>query len=79
MPTKDDRGKASGKAGKHATAGRMRVSYRDAKGNTMDALVLGAGSVSGVKIKIMSGSPSRIIDNVAAATGLKQTNVYFSR
>lgn len=79
MPTKDDRTKASGKSGKHSTSGRMRVSYRDARGTTMDALVLGAGSVSGVKIKIMNGNPSRIIDNVAAATGLKQTNVYFSR
>jgi len=79
MPNKDDRVKAGLKAGKNPTAGRMRVSYRDAKGGSFDAVVLGQGSSSGLKLKILGLNPSRTIDNVAAATTMKQTNVYFSR
>jgi hypothetical protein len=54
----------------------MYVKYRAANGKSFDARVIGAGSVSGLKLLLV---PNDIVkDNVAPATGLKQTNVYFS-
>jgi hypothetical protein len=47
-------------------------------GTTMDALVLSQGSSSGLKLQLGHSTLS-IVDNVAKATGLKQTGVYFSR
>jgi len=59
------------------------VIYRDAKGRTSAATVLAAGSSSGLKLLVTSkrsmGVSGSTIDNVALATGEKQTNVYFNR
>lgn len=82
MPSRDERTRAGVRAGKNPTAGRMTVSYRDVSGKSKNALVLGPGGVSGLKLRIgsrMGDGQSEIVDNVAAATALKQTNVYFSR
>lgn len=59
------------------TSGRMTVSYRDVKGRSRDAVVRDAGSSSGLKLQLVD--TGQIIDNVALATGLKQTNVYHYR
>lgn len=76
MPTKDLRTAATTKP--QSAAGSRTVVYRDTKGRSFDAVVVGAGSSSGLKIKLTSDN-GRIIDNVAKATGLKQTNVYHAR
>jgi hypothetical protein len=81
MPTSDRRTVMTARVkGRRATSGKYHVEYRDGKGTTLAATVLGPGTVSGLKLNIdTSGGNTRIIDNVAAATGLKQTNVYFLR
>lgn len=82
MPVRDERVRAGVRTGKHPTAGRLTVSYRDINGKSKDALVLSQGSVSGLKLRIgsrMGDGQQEIVDNVAAATTAKQTNVYFSR
>lgn len=65
--------------GRRQTSGKYHVEYRDVDGSTLAATVLGPGTSSGLKLNIDSHVNTRIIDNVAAATGLKQTGVYFSR
>ena len=80
MPVVDRRAAATTHKGKFRTAGKERVVYRNARGQTRDAIVLGEGTASGLRIQIVEGTLTRrIIDNVPAATGLKQTNVYFAR
>jgi hypothetical protein len=60
-------------------AGSVTVSYRDAHGTRHDAIVLGPGSVSGLKLRLPSfGGTNKDIDNVALATGEYQANVYFT-
>lgn len=78
MAIVDVRTPASNRKGKHATSGRMVVLYRGVTGRTTEALVLGAGSTSGLKLQLRY-ERNRIVDNVAKATTSKQTNVYFSR
>lgn len=60
-------------------SGKRSVKYRNARGGTMDATVLSAGTTSGFKIQITSDPVRRIIDNVALATARNQTNVIFHR
>lgn len=82
MPTRDERTRATTRAGKNQTAGRQNVSYRDVNGKSQDASVLGPGTGSGLKLRLASrngNGTAEIVDNVAAATSAKQTNVYFSR
>lgn len=82
MPHRDVRVQAAAKAGKLPTAGRMNVIYRGSDGGSRAATVIGPGSVSGLKLRIGSRMGTTLpdtIDNVAAATAAKQTNVYFSR
>ena len=78
MPMKDRRAKATVGKGKHRSSGKMRVTYIDAKGRTREALVLGAGTTSGLKLQITSGK-RRIIDNVAKATAMNSVNAYVDR
>jgi hypothetical protein len=79
MPLRDNRTKAGISNGKHRTAGRLNVSYRDTSGSFMDALVVGQGTSSGLKISIRNGGTVRILDNVAKATTIKSTNAYHER
>lgn len=65
--------------GRRLTSGKYMVQYRDVDGNTHNAVVVDAGSSSGLKLDLPDYQPTRVVDNVAAATTLKQTNVYFSR
>jgi len=89
MPLQDLRTKATAQGGKMKTAGRMRVSYRDASGNTQDAVVVGPGTSSGLKIVIRVPSTvgtlaaplsgNQVLDNVPAATTVKQLSAYTAR
>jgi len=81
MSLNDHRTKVAARGnGRMNTSGYRHVEYRDAKGKTLAATVIGPGTSSGLKLNIdTAGNNTRIIDNVAAATSLKQTNVYFSR
>jgi hypothetical protein len=55
--------------------GTMYVAYRNASGDYLDAKVIGAGSTSGLKLRIvMSGGV--VIDNVQPQTTRTQTGVY---
>jgi len=76
MPLKD--GRARSIIDKGNKAGLRNCTYRDVDGNTWNAVVLGGGSASGLKLRITSDK-NRVVDNVPKATGLKQTNVYFLR
>jgi hypothetical protein len=77
MAHKDDRTISIADKGK-TSSGYRTVRYRDIKGISHNARVLGGGSSSGLKLLVNSGPSRRIIDNVAAGTGMKQTNRYFS-
>lgn len=80
MPIKDRRTEfINAVKGRMKTSGKGHVEYRDAKGKTLSCTVLSPGSVSGLKLNVDTYPTTRIIDNVPAATGLKQTGVYFSR
>jgi hypothetical protein len=64
----------------------MTVKYRDAQGKSHNAIVLGQGTASGLKLRLPHvttggalGGSSQIIDNVPAATGQKDTNAYFAQ
>jgi len=78
MPNKDERAKALITGGKHKTAGRMVVTYRNASGETTNATVISAGGSSGLKLALTS-EDDRIIDNIAACATMKSTNCYISR
>lgn len=75
MPNKDVRTIAGSKKGKHSTAGRRRVVYRDTKGQSKEALVVDQGSVSGLKLKMTSNN-NAVIDNVPACTSVNGTACY---
>jgi len=87
MAIKDLRNRSSitsGVSGAAATGkgmvdqGHVEVVYRDTKGRSVRALVMGPGSASGLKLKIFNRLLPVVVDNVPAATGVKQTNVYFN-
>lgn len=78
MPNKDERAKAVITGGKHKTAGRMVVTYRDTSGSTQNATVVAAGGASGLKLALTS-EDNRVIDNIAACATMKSTNCYISR
>jgi hypothetical protein len=59
--------------------GRKTVAYRNAAGETEEALVVGPGSVSGLELCLVNRRPRVYLDNVALATTVKGTNVYFDR
>ena len=73
---KDVRTKSIADKGK-TDSGLRNVTYRDLKGQTWNAIVLGGGTASGIKIRLTS-QDNRVIDNVAKATTPAQTNVYFA-
>jgi hypothetical protein len=86
MPLQDLRTKATAQNGKMKTAGRMRVMYRNAAGKTQDAVVVGPGTGSGLKIVIRvpatvaaGASGNQVLDNVPAATTVKQLSAYTAR
>jgi hypothetical protein len=56
-------------------SGKVNVRYRDAKGTTRQAIVVGPGTTSGLKIRVRFVG---IFDNVPLATSPNQTNVYFA-
>jgi len=64
-------------------SGRRTVVYRNLSGRTFEAIVIGPGSSSGLRLMIpalrMKGPGVYIKDNVAAATTMKQTDRYFDR
>lgn len=76
MPNRDLRAKAGIRAGKHMTAGRMLVRYRDSLGHSYDATVVGQGTTSGLKLKI--GRNNLIVDNVPVAANMRSVNAYFA-
>lgn len=78
MPNKDERAKALVTAGKHKTAGRIVVSYRNASGESQNADVVAAGTSSGLKLALR-GEDGRVIDNIPACATMKSTNCYISR
>jgi hypothetical protein len=78
MPLNDIRADVIANGPKHRTSGRRTVIYRDGAGRTRLALVLGAGTTSGLKLAIGSDS-GRVVDNVAKAVTSKSTNAYISR
>lgn len=78
MPLFDTRTIDTTRKGRRGTAGRRTVSYRNVDGGTIDATVISQGTGSGLKLALGSLSGA-VVDNVAKATTLKQTNVYFSR
>lgn len=59
------------------------VNYRNTRGRTSTATIIGAGTSGGTTLKLRvyrgTGGHGVIVDNVAKATSEKQTNVYFSR
>ncbi|HVI77435.1 MAG TPA: hypothetical protein VM715_04615 [Candidatus Acidoferrum sp.] len=61
----------------HVWGGEQHVVYRDFKGSTYDAQVLGPGTTTGVKLQVWRGTGHSVIDNVPKATTPKSTNVYF--
>lgn len=84
MPLQDLRTKATAQNGKMKTAGRMRVSYRDASGQTMDAVVVGPGTSSGLKLVLRVPASAftagnQILDNVPVATTVKSLSAYTAR
>jgi hypothetical protein len=63
-------------------SGHREVAYRDTKGRTWAAMIIGPGSVSGVRLELHSrrrGGQTHILDNIGPATTVKSTNAYFSR
>jgi hypothetical protein len=80
MPTQDYRTRTGVDKGRQLGAGYRQVGYRNVDGTTSNARVIAQGTGSGLKLSLPSfGGAVKIIDNVAKATGLKQTNVYFIR
>lgn len=68
MSAQDIRAIAIARKGRMGTSGKMVVMYREASGAKLDAVVLGGGSVSGIKIQLMN--TQIIVDNVQKITGL---------
>jgi hypothetical protein len=67
---------------KRPNSGRRTVVYRRTSGKTEEALVIGPGTNSGVKLRLVSRRPKVVVDDVAKATAMKgagSTGVYFTR
>jgi hypothetical protein len=77
MPKRDERARSVIDKGKDQ--GYRTVRYRNAKGSTQNGTVLGAGTSSGLKLKVGFGPAKIIVDNVPLATSEKQTSAYMSR
>jgi hypothetical protein len=78
MPLKDKRTEVATHL-QYASSGNRAVHYRDTKGHTFIATVLGPGTSSGLKLKLDAYNTVTVKDNVAAATTVKSTNAYFTR
>ena len=78
MPLLNRNAEAALRGDKHQTSGRMTVKYVDAQKRSRSALVLGPGTDSGLRLQLADISRT-ILDNVPAATGLLDTEVYVSR
>lgn len=59
---------------RYKTAGNVRVTYRNAQGRTMDAVILGEGSRDGFRIQLTSGR-RLILDNVQLMERSNDVNV----
>lgn len=63
--------------------GRRSVVYRATTGRTFEAIVIGPGSSSGLRLMIpalrMKGPSVYIKDNIGPATTVKSTNCYIDR
>jgi hypothetical protein len=80
MPVLDIRTVNSTRKGRRTTGGHYTVIYRKPTGLTVSAVVLGAGTSSGLKLQVSGrGAGNNVIDNVAVATTRAQTGVYFTR
>jgi hypothetical protein len=84
MPHKDDRTKAGTRAGKHLTAGRMNVTYRNSVGKSFQALVVGQGTSSGLKLVLRYQASAftpgvTVLDNIPMATTPKTLSAYIAR
>jgi hypothetical protein len=77
MPLLDHRTIATTLKGKLRTSGRRTVSYTDAAGVAQDALVLGQGTSSGLKLKLTH--TKQILDNVPKATAVGSVSCYRAR
>jgi hypothetical protein len=69
------------RTGKHRSAGKVTVKYRNVDGMTQNATVLAMatnGTTNNLKLLIGSGPYRRIVDNVPLATARNQTGVYFN-
>lgn len=75
MPCKDERSAAT--ATKLKTAGKKNVHYIDSKGRSRNAIIVGQGTSSGLKIRVPSLRLT--IDNVPAASAPGSVSCYFSR
>jgi hypothetical protein len=53
------------------------VGYRNARGTMMDAIVIGPGTNSGVKLRLLARDV--VVDDVPKATTMKSTGAYFLR
>lgn len=77
MPIYDERTRATAFGGQFATSGVITVRYREVTGTRKNAMVIGPGSASGLKLLVDS---TRVVDNVAVATTLTgQSGRYSSR
>lgn len=77
MPSKNERAAAVLRDAQHQTAGRKNVIYIDTRRRTRNALILGQGTASGLKLSVPS--LNAIIDNVPLAASRTSTNCYMSR
>jgi len=60
---------------KGRAAGKRNVVYVDAKGCTRNAIVLGQGTSSGLKLRLTSHE-NKVVDNVPAMTNFTTTGCY---
>lgn len=65
--------------GRRATSGKYTVAYIDAKGRSLSATVLGAGTASGLKLSVKSYGTSKVVDNISAMVNANDTGVYVLR
>ena len=77
MPIKNDRVAAGLRGAQYATGGLRTVVYINSKRESFNAIVLGQGTTSGLKLRVPSLHTT--IDNVAVATTRTSVNCYISR
>jgi len=78
VPNKDVRAASAARKGKHSTAGRRNVIYKDAKGYSKQATVVDQGTSSGLKIAVGSRMGA-VIDNVPSCAAENSTGCYISK